>query len=168
MLFMCITIRRANFILPLRKRKRKEVTKMKKTKKAIAAVLSAVTMFSVASFGTVATHAATRGRTMDKTYCTVKISQKLLNKSGRQYASVKLNTGTGWNIFNTGRPIKVTLRDGQGRYICSWTAKGGDKIRLGDDHSEYRICLDYASGEWDVVGNTYKWKITSPKDCTIY
>ena len=165
---MCITIRRANFILPLRKRKRKEVTKMKKTKKAIAAVLSAVTMFSVASFGTVATHAATRGRTMDKTYCTVKISQKLLNKSGRQYASVKLNTGTGWNIFSTGRPIKVTLRDGQGRYICSWTAKGGDKIRLGDDHSEYRICLDYASGEWDVVGNTYKWKITSPKDCTIY
>ena len=70
----------------------------------------------------------------------MKISQKLLNKSGRQYASVKLNTGTGWNIFSTGRPIKVTLRDGQGRYICSWTAKGGDKIRLG----ERELSLDEA------------------------
>lgn len=140
---------------------------MKKSKKTIAVFLSAVTMLTAASFGTISAQAATSGKTMNNTYCTVKISQKLLNKKGRQYASVKLSTGTAWNIFNTGRPIKVTLRDGKGKYLCSWTAKGGDKLQLGDDHSEYRIYLDYANQEWDVVGNTYKWKITNPKDCTI-
>jgi len=141
---------------------------MKKTRKAIAAFLSAVTMLSAASFGTMSAQAATKGKTMDNSYCTVKISQKLLNKKGRQYATVKLSTGTAWNIFNTGRPIKVTLRDGRGKYICSWTAKGGDKIKLGDDHDTYRIYLDYANQNWDVTGNTYKWKITNPSNCTIY
>lgn len=140
---------------------------MKKIKKIIAVVLSVVTVLSVSCFGTLSTQAATKGRTMDNTYCTVRISQKLRNKSGTQYATVKLSTGTAANIFNTGRKIRLILRDGKGRYLCTWIGKGGDTLQLGDDHSEYRIYFDYANQDWDTVGNTYKWKITNPKNCTI-
>lgn len=62
----------------------------------------------------------------------------------------------------------MTLRDEKGKYICTWNATGGDTLKLGDDHSEYRLYFDYASSNFDNIGYTYQWKITNPKECVVY
>ncbi|MBQ7580368.1 MAG: hypothetical protein IJU39_03560 [Clostridia bacterium] len=140
---------------------------MKKTKKLIALVLAMITVFTAMSFSSVNASAANKGRTGSSTYCKVVISKSLINKAGRQYATVKLNTGTAANIFNTGKKVLVTLKDGNGRFITKWTAKGGDTLKLGDDYSVYRIYVDYAETSFSGVGNSYNWKITNAKNCTI-
>lgn len=142
-----------------------------------AFVLSLIMMFSVIPATSLSVSAATSGRTEHSTYCTVRISQKLINKRGTQYAKVKIKTYdmTGW--WNTGAKVRITLRDGNGRYICSWIGKGGDTLKLGDDHSTYRIYVDYyesdkkgviASGNNFInIGSAYKWKFSNPQNCTI-
>jgi len=85
-----------------------------------------------------------------------------------------------FGLFNTGAKVKITLTDGNGNYITSWVAKGGDTLKLGDDHSVYRIYVDYyhdaniskydwVSGakDFENTGNAYTWKISNAKDCSI-
>lgn len=128
---------------------------MKKGIAGIMALVIIVTGSTGMSAKSVA--AATSGKTGTDLYCSVKISDKLLKKPGRQYATVKIKTGTLWNIWNTGRYCKVTLRDGSDRYICTFNAKGGSKLKLGDDHTAYRIYVDYVDNpSWDTAGNTAK------------
>lgn len=136
-------------------------------KKFLSVFLCVLTVCTTMCMGAFNASAATTGATDSNTYCTVTISQDLLRTKGRQYATVKLNTGTLWNIWNTNRKIKITLRDQYGRYICSWYGKGGDVLSLGDDHSVYRIYVDCAETSFTGVGNCAKWKVTSPKKCTI-
>lgn len=108
-------------------------------------------VFSLVLAASITAHAATSAKTQSSAYCTVKISQSLLNKKGKQYAKVKIKTYdmTGW--YNTGAKVRITLRDGNGRYICSWIGKGGDTLKLGDDHSIYRIYVSY----YDNPGNNF-------------
>lgn len=146
-------------------------------KRLLSIVLSVVMMLSIIPATSLTASAATNGRTGSSTYCTVKISQKLLNKKGTQYAKVKIKTYdmTGW--WNTGAKVRITLRDGSGRYICSWIGKGGDTLKLGDDHTTYRIYVDYyesskkgviAQGNnFTNIGSSYKWKISNASNCTI-
>lgn len=138
-------------------------------KKGIAGIMAVTLMVTgITGISAESVAAATSGKTGTGSYCYVKISSKLLQKPGKQYASVKIKTGTLWNIWNTGRYCKVTLRDGSGRYICTFNAKGGSKLKLGDDHTAYRIYVDYVDNpSWDTAGNTAKWKITSPSNCSI-
>lgn len=131
-----------------------------------ALFLSAISLFSVP------VSAATSGRRDYDTYCYVKISDSLLRKSGTQYATVKIKTYDGWpSLWNTGAYVTVTLKDGNtGAYICSFVTKGGDTIKLGDDHRSYRIYISaYGGGRNSFydLGNSVKWKVTNPKNCTI-
>lgn len=103
--------------------------------------------------------------------------QSLINKKGKQYATVKFKTYdmTGW--WNTGAKVRITLRDGNGRYITSWIAKGGDTFKLGDDHRTYRIYVSYydnpgnnfisQGNNFTNLGSAYKWTISNAKNCTI-
>lgn len=147
-------------------------------RRILSIVLTLIMMLSVIPATAVNTSAATSGRTGSSSYCTVRINQSLLNRKGKQYAKVKLKTYdmTGW--WNTGAKVRVTLRDGSGRYICSWVAKGGDTLSLGDNYSTYRIYVSYynVSGgnfiqqgnNFTNIGSSYKWKVSNPKSCTIY
>lgn len=151
----------------------------KNIKKRIVTVMMTFAMLlTMVPATTLTASAVTTARVGASSYCTVNISNTLLNKKGTQYATVKLKTYdmTGW--FNTGAKVRVTLKDEKGRYICSWTAKGGDTLKLGDDHRTYRIYVDYYSnpgGNFITQGNnfintgsSYKWKISNAKNCSIY
>lgn len=96
--------------------------------------LALVLSFGILATTPMAASAATSGRTGTSSYCTVKISQSLINKRGRQYATVKIKTYdmSGW--YNTGARVRITLTDGSGRYITSWIGRGGDVLKLCDDH----------------------------------
>lgn len=151
-------------------------------KKILSMLLTLIMVFSLIPAATFSSSAATSGRTGSSTYCTVKINQSLINKRGKQYAKVKIKTYdlSGW--YNTGAKVRITLRDGNGRYICSWVGKGGDTLNLGDDHSTYRIYVDYyekssnggfwswitSGGNFNNKGGSYKWGISNAKSCTIY
>lgn len=151
----------------------------KSMKKRIAAIMLTLAMLLTMLPATALTAtAATTARFGTSNYCTVNISNSLLNKRGTQYATVKLKTYdmTGW--FNTGAKVRVTLKDGDGRYICSWIARGGDTLKLGDDHRTYRIYVDYydAPGKSFItqgnnfvnLGSSYKWSVSNAKNCSIY
>ena len=152
---------------------------MKKVLKKVTSVfcMCCMMMFMVFAVPT-QSYAATSAKTSSSSYCTVKINQSLINKSGKQYATVKLKTYdmTGW--WNTGAKVRVTLRDGNGRYITSWIAKGGDTFKLGDDHRTYRIYVDYydnpgnnfisQGNNFTNMGASYKWTFSNPKNCTMY
>lgn len=151
-------------------------------KRILSMLLALVLSVGILSAIPMSASAATNGRTGSSSYCTVKISQSLINKKGKQYATVKLKTydGTGW--YNTGAKVRITLRDGNGRYITSWVGKGGDTLKLGDDHRTYRIYVDYyqapvsnsffsrvftAGNNFTNMGGSYKWGISNAKNCTV-
>lgn len=147
-------------------------------KRILTIVLSLVMVFSMVPAASMTASAATSAKTSSSSsYCTVNISQSLINRKGKQYATVKFKTYdmTGW--WNTGAKVRITLRDGNGRYITSWIAKGGDTFKLGDDHRTYRIYVSYydnpennfisQGNNFTNMGSAYKWTITNPKNCTI-
>lgn len=147
-------------------------------KRILTIVLTLVMVFSTIPAATMTAFAATSAKTSSSSsYCTVNISRSLINKKGKQYATVKFKTYdmTGW--WNTGAKVRITLRDGNGRYITSWIAKGGDTFKLGDDHRTYRIYVSYydnpgknfisQGNNFTNLGSAYKWKISNAKKCTI-
>ena len=146
---------------------------MKKTIKIILSLSLAITLLVCSG---VSAFAATNGKVSDGKYCTVKINQSLINKAGKQYATAKLEIRDQLGLSNSGK-VHIVLRDGNGKWLCEWDAKGGDTFKLGDDHSTYRIYVNYySSGKSDAVskandftnmGKTVNWKIVNPKDCTI-
>ena len=127
-------------------------------------------------------YAATNAKVGSSNYCTVTVNQSLINKRGKQYAKVKLKTQALLGKYNTGAKVKITLRDGNNRYICSWIGKGGDTLKLGDDHRTYRIYIDaynkpssnsllskIINGGNNFINNgaAHKWTISNAKDCSI-
>ena len=122
--------------------------------------------------------AATEANFGTSKYCTAKISKSLINKKGKQYATVKLRTYDMLGWMNSSAKVKITLKDGNGRYITSWVGKGGNTLKLGDDHSVYRIYIDYYDKPGNGIitqgnnftnrGKSYKWKISNAKNCSIY
>lgn len=148
-------------------------------KKLFSLMLALVMVLSAIPMASVKASAATSGKIGSSTYCTVKINDSLINKRGRQYATVKLSTYDRLGWFNNRATVNVTLRDGRtGRYICSFTAKGGDTIRLGDDHSSYRIYVKVydnpgnnfisAGNNFNNLGKQVSWKISGAKNCRIW
>lgn len=126
--------------------------------------------------------AATSAQFGSSSYCQVTIADSLIKKSGKQYATVKLSTYSMGGKFNSGGKVVVTLKDEKNRVIWSGMKKGGDTLKLGDDHRVYRIYVkvyyEPATGgifrRTFINGNNFTnsgkcntWKITNPKNCTI-
>ena len=147
---------------------------MKKTIK----LLSLIFIFSI--FVTSQVSAATSARFNSNSYCTVKISQSLLNSKRYKTATVKITT---YNGRKTSGKINVKLTDGYGNYIGTYTKNSGDTIKLGNDHSSYRIYLSAyqkpvtggiisrtGSSGWNFenLGKCYTWKVSNNKNCSIY
>ena len=152
---------------------------MKKITRFVSMLLVCLT---VLSFSVVPAMAATSSQFGSGNYCEVTISRNLLNKRGKQYAKVKLNTYNSDNATgrNTSGQVTVTMRDQYGNYIWSGVKKGGDTLKLGDDHSVYRIYVapydKPTSGwfGWKAAGDNFinrgkcvSWKFTNAKDCSI-
>ncbi len=138
-------------------------------------------LIMVLSLGVNAFAATTNRFNASNSYCTVKISQSLLRKPGYQTATVKLKTldQLGWS---SGAKVVVTLKDDRGNTIWSGVKKATCTLKLGDDHSVYRIYVrpyyEPVTGGWIkqsiIRGNNFtnagkcvKWVISNPKNCTI-
>lgn len=128
-------------------------------------------------------NAATQAKFNSGKYCEVRISQSLINKKGKQYASVKLKTHSQFpSSWNSGGKVTVTMRDQYGRYIWSGQVKGGTTLKLGDDHSVYRIYVNVYNepvhgsiwkrtianaNNFDNLGKCVSWSFSNSKNCTI-
>lgn len=148
---------------------------MNKMSKLVAVLL--VFVFAI-SFST-QIMAATSASFESNDYCTVKISQSLMNSKKYKTATVKITTydQIGWK--SNGK-INVKLTDGNGNYIGTYQKKSGDTIKLGNDHSSYRIYIskyeEPVNGFWAFIksGNNFtnsgkcvSWKVSNNKNCTI-
>lgn len=157
----------------------KSASKIKKSVSIIMLVVALMT--TMITLFAVPASAATSGKVDGSSYCTVEISDKLINKRGKQYAKVKINITDMMEWKNNGK-VRVTLCDQYGNYITSFTTKGGSTIKLGDDHRVYRIYVETYNEPlsnnwfWRIInmgnnfensGKTVNWKITNAKNCTI-
>lgn len=153
---------------------------MKKLTKAfllfgLVSAMSSYTIMPVA--------AATKAEFGSNKCCVVNINESLINKKGKQYATVKLNTHSLHSSKNSKGTVIVRMYDQYGNHIWSGQKKGGDTLKLGDDHSVYKIYVSaynkpveqsiwsqtFAGGDNFVnQGKCVTWSITQNKNCSIY
>ncbi|MBP3447469.1 MAG: hypothetical protein J6K51_00420 [Clostridia bacterium] len=125
--------------------------------------------------------AATSASFDSNRYCTVTISQKLMQNLRYKTATVKINTYDLTGKKTSGK-VNVKLTDGKGNYIGTYTKKSGDTIKLGNDHSSYRIYISVykepvtggiiartikGGNNFTNLGKCATWKITNNKNCSI-
>lgn len=97
-----------------------------------------------------------------------------LNKNAGD-AYIKIYSYDDWGKKTSGQ-MHVVLRDYKGNYIWEGDISSGDKLRLGDDNSEYRVYIskkkypDGIIGDGDDfinVGKCHSWAIECTKNCYI-
>ena len=100
-----------------------------------------------------------------KGYTTVRLSNT--NKAGY----IKIYT---YDVLGkkTNAEIHVTLRDNKGKWICEFDTKSGTKLKLGNDHSLYRVYvakkkLNSTAKDWINVGKCSMWAINTVSNCYI-
>lgn len=127
----------------------------------LAAVLIAATLIVPGKF----VSAQTKGNVMfNKSSCTVRLSDKIMNKRGRQYATVTLDVRNSPFNWKTKHKVTVTMKDERGRLIWKGITSGKQKLKLGNDHRTYVITVTPNSSN---ANQGDKWEFNSPKNCTI-
>lgn len=72
----------------------------------------------------------------------------------------------------TSGEMHITLRDDRGRWICEFDTKSGTKLKLGNDHSVYRVYIvkkkiSSPPKDWIDVGKCQTWAINTVSNCYI-
>ena len=72
----------------------------------------------------------------------------------------------------TSGEMHITLRDYRGRWICEFDTKSGKKLKLGNDHSAYRVYIakkkiSSPAKDWINVGKCQTWAINTVSNCYI-
>ena len=97
-----------------------------------------------------------------------------LNKNAGD-AYIKIYSYDDWGKKTSGQ-MHVVLRDYKGNYIWEGDISSGDKLRLGDDNSEYRVYIskkkypDGIIGDGDDfinIGKCHSWAIECTKNCYV-
>lgn len=111
-------------------------------------------------------------------FCTVTISDQLLNKSGKQYAKVTLLVKDVVGHKNNGK-VDIIMTDERGGHIWSGVKTGGVTLNLGDDHRIYRIYVrkhydggnnpNFFQKERNFInrGKCVTWEFVNEKNCRI-
>ncbi len=125
--------------------------------------------------------AATSAYFSSNNYCTATISQKLMQNTKYKTATVKITTYDSRGKKTSGK-ISIKLTDGKGNYIGTYTKKSGDTIKLGNDHSSYRIYISAynepvtggifsrtikSGNNFINSGKCITWKVTNNKNCSV-
>ena len=140
---------------------------MKKLARVASALLLCVMVFSFCMVpASAVTTSSFNANGSSNGYCEVRISDKLLNKKGKQYAKVTLKT-CGLFGWSTSGKFIVTMKDEYGNVIWSGQKTCSTTLSLGDDHRVYRIYVTCANNEFINVGKCVTWKIENAKDCSI-
>lgn len=97
-----------------------------------------------------------------------------LNKNAGD-AYIKVYSYDDWGNKTSGQ-MHVILKDYKGNFIWEGDISSGDKLKLGDDHSEYRVYISKKSYPNTVIGNgdnfinvgkCHSWAIECTKNCYI-
>lgn len=97
-----------------------------------------------------------------------------LNKNAGD-AYIKIYTYDDWGKKTSGQ-MHITLRDSGGNYVWEGDVASGTKLKLGDDHSGYRVYVAKKSYPNTVIGNgdnfinvgkCQSWAIECTKNCYI-
>lgn len=76
----------------------------------------------------------------------------------------------------TSGKVHITLRDSYGNWLREFDAKSGDKLKLGNDHDQYRVYIAKKSYPNTVIGNgdnfinvgkCHSWAINCKSNCYI-
>lgn len=145
--------------------------KTKNTRKAFAIIGAMIIIISVfSSFAVTVSAASWRTGYFDsgyvaKGYTTVKLS----NLKKNAYIKIFTYSSAGWK---TSGKIHVTLRDTRGKWICEFNTTSGTKLKLGKDHSAYRVYiakqhLEKPSDDFINCGKCQMWAINAVSNCYI-
>ena len=145
------------------------------------AAMLIIVMSVFASFGVTASAASWQTGNFDsgytaRGYTTVRLSNT--KKAG--YIKVYSYDKTG---RKTSGDIHITLRDNRGRWICEFDTTSGTKLKLGNDHSLYRVYVakkqffpkkntlaqrTWADGKnFENDGKCQMWAINTTANCYI-
>ena len=127
-----------------------------------------IVMSVLASFAVSASAASWKTGNFDagyvaKGYTTVKLS----NLKKDAYIKIFTYSNVGWK---TSGKIHVTLRDNKGKWICEFNTTSGTKLKLGKDHSSYRVYIakqHLKSNAQDFLnsGKCQMWAINAVSNC---
>lgn len=133
-----------------------------------AALIIITTLF--ASFEITASAASWKTGNFDtgytaRGYTTIRLS----NIKKNAYIRIYTYDMMGWK---TSGKIHVTLRDNKGRWICEFDTTSGTKLKLGNDHSLYRVYIakqriSSTAKDWDNLGKCQMWAINTVSNCYI-
>ena len=134
-------------------------------KKFLAMFLVALTLCG--TFSATASAATWRTGNFGNGYTTVRLSNT--KKNGyikiRTYNCVKsgVHTGKCLGAGETSAKIRVTLRTTSGGWICQFNTTSKTKLKLGNDHSAYRVYIacrqDLGANNFINLGNCSHWAI---------
>lgn len=134
------------------------------------AAMLIIVMTLFASFGITASAASWKTGNFDagytaKGYTTVRLS----NMKKNAYIRIYTYDMMGWK---TSGKIHITLRDNRGRWICEFDTTSGTKLKLGNDHSVYRVYvakqrIKSSARDWDNLGKCRMWAIKAETNCYI-
>ena len=143
-------------------------TKTRRILSFTAAVIILITLF--ASFGVTASAASWKTGNFDagytaRGYTTVRLS----NVKKNAYIKIFTYDKLGWK---TNGQIHVTLRDNKGKWICEFDTSSGTKLKLGNDHSIYRVYvakkrISSTTRDWENVGKCQMWAINTVSNCYV-
>lgn len=134
------------------------------------AAMLIIVMTLFASLGITASAASWKTGNFDagytaKGYTTVRLSNT------KKDAYIKIYT---YDVLGhkTSGQIHVTLRDNKGKWICEFDTTSGTKLRLGNDHSVYRVYvakkrISSTAKDWTNVGKCQMWAIKAESNCFI-
>lgn len=106
--------------------------------------------------------------------------------TAKDYTTVKLNKNAGtayiyiytydaMGVKSSGQ-MHVTLRDSSGNWIWEGDVSSGGKLKLGDDHDQYRVYIAKKSypntifgnaDDWNNTGKCQSWAINAKTNCYI-
>ena len=138
-------------------------------RKILAIIGSLIIVMSVfASFAVTASAASWKTGNFDsgyvaKGYTTVRLS----NLKKDAYIKIFTYSNLGWK---TSGKIHVTLRDTRGKWICEFNTTSGTKLKLGKDHSAYRVYVAKQHLKKDAddflnCGKCQMWAINAVSNC---
>ena len=148
-------------------------------KKFLSLILTVVLLLSL--FLSQNVFAATSARFGGNDYCSVTISKSLMQSKKYKTATVKITSHDLTGKKSSGK-LSITLTDEKGNYIGTYTKKSGDTIKLGNDHSGYRIYISAymepenggfvstvlnRSANFKNSGKCQTWKVSNNKNCSI-
>lgn len=137
-------------------------------KKALALLLIFVLVFSICSTVALAASSGTVYAGKYGNSCNITLNSR--NKDA--YVTFRY---TNYYAGIWGYPknqAKIHMYDNNGRYITSWTARNGDRLRLGRDHKGYKLYVTAYTGTYAGIrfyNNTAvgKFNFVSGSNCSI-